>query len=120
MMSFKYQPDREGIKMYLIPNEGSAEKQISVRGNSGDLYLVEPVGAQSELLWWDPEMRTLCNINASLPAVTCSGLPVRSATLSVVTAGIGLAPFPYSVACDILLSKSPLRVLSLASVPPAA
>ena len=66
MMSFTYQPDREDIKMYLIPNEGSAEKQISVRGNPGDLYLVEPGGAQSELVWWDPEMGALCIINASL------------------------------------------------------
>ena len=66
MMSFTYQPDREDARMYLIPNEGSAEKQISVRGNPGDLYLVEQGGAESELVWWDPEVEALYIISASV------------------------------------------------------
>lgn len=67
IISFLYQPDREKARMYLIPNEDSTEKRVSVHGNPGDLYLAEPGGPQSELVWWDPEMEALCTISASVP-----------------------------------------------------
>ena len=67
MISFLYQPDREKARMYLIPNEDSTEKRVSVHGNPGDLYLAEPGGPQSELVWWNPEMEALCTISASVP-----------------------------------------------------
>ena len=67
MIAFLYQPDREKARMYLIPNEDSTEKRVSVHGNPGDLYLAEPGGPQSELVWWNPEMEALCTISASVP-----------------------------------------------------
>ena len=67
IISFLYQPDREKARMYLIPNEDSTEKRVSVHGNPGDLYLAEPGGPQSELVWWNPEMEALCTISASVP-----------------------------------------------------
>ena len=38
MMCFLYQPDKEKARMYLVPNEDSTEKQVSVKGDPGDLY----------------------------------------------------------------------------------
>ncbi|WP_295753491.1 DUF4367 domain-containing protein [uncultured Oscillibacter sp.] len=66
MMCFLYQPDKEKARMYLVPNEDSTEKQVSVKGNPGDLYLAKPGGPQSELVWWDSEMEALCTISASV------------------------------------------------------
>ena len=66
MMCFLYQPDREKARMYLIPHEDSTEKRVSVNGDPGDLFLAEPGGPQSELVWWDPEMEALCIISASV------------------------------------------------------
>ena len=62
MMSFTYQPDREGAKVYLIPNEGSMEKRVSVKGNPADLYLVKTGEAQNELIWQDPDAGALFDI----------------------------------------------------------
>ena len=67
MLSFTYQPDLEGTKMYLIPDEDGTEKQVSVKGNPADLYLAEPGGSNSELVWQDPEAGALFIIDASLP-----------------------------------------------------
>lgn len=66
MMSFTYQPDREKARMYLIPNEDSTGKRVFVNGDPGDLFLAEPGGLQSELVWWDPELEALCIISASV------------------------------------------------------
>lgn len=67
MLSLTYQPDLEGAKMYLIPDEDGTEKQVSVKGNPADLYLAEPGGSNSELVWQDPEAGALFIIDASLP-----------------------------------------------------
>jgi len=67
MLSLTYQPDLEGAKMYLIPDEDGTEKQASVKGNPADLYLAEPGGSNSELVWQDPEAGAIFIIDASLP-----------------------------------------------------
>lgn len=66
MMCFLYQPDEEKARMYLVPNEGSTEKRVSVNGDPGDLFLAKPGGPQSELVWWDSKAEALCTISASV------------------------------------------------------
>ena len=67
LLHFMVQPDREGARSYLYPNENAEEKQVLVGRNPADLYLVDTGGANSELVWQDPEAGALFYISAFLP-----------------------------------------------------
>ena len=67
LMNFMILMDREGARSYLYPNENAVEKQVLVGGNPADLYLVDTGGANSELVWRDPEAGALFYISAFLP-----------------------------------------------------
>ena len=67
LLHFMVQLDREGARSYLFPNENAEEKQVLVGRNPADLYLVDTGGANSELVWQDPEAGALFYISAFLP-----------------------------------------------------
>lgn len=67
LLHFMVQLDREGARSYLFPNENAEEKQVLVGRNPGDMYLVDTGGANSELVWQDPEAGALFYISAFLP-----------------------------------------------------
>ena len=67
LLHFMVQLDREGARSYLYPNENAEEKQVLVGRNPADLYLVDTGGANSELVWQDPEAGALFYISAFLP-----------------------------------------------------
>ena len=67
LLHFMVQLDREGARAYLYPNENAEEKQVLVGRNPADLYLVDTGGANSELVWQDPEAGALFYISAFLP-----------------------------------------------------
>ena len=67
LLHFMVQLDLEGARAYLYPNENAEEKQVLVGRNPADLYLVDTGGANSELVWQDPEAGALFYISAFLP-----------------------------------------------------
>ena len=67
LLHFMVQLDREGARAYLYPNENAEEKQVLVGRNPADMYLVDTGGANSELVWQDPEAGALFYISAFLP-----------------------------------------------------
>ena len=67
LLHFVVQLGREGARSYLYPNENAEEKQVLVGRNPADLYLVDTGGANSELVWQDPEAGALFYISAFLP-----------------------------------------------------
>ena len=67
LLHFVVQLDLEGARAYLYPNENAEEKQVLVGRNPADLYLVDTGGANSELVWQDPEAGALFYISAFLP-----------------------------------------------------
>ena len=67
LLHFMVQLDREGARSYLFPNENAEEKQVLVGRNPADMYLVDTGGANSELVWQDPEAGALFYISAFLP-----------------------------------------------------